>query len=243
MDSDEFDAVTRRLSVAATRRGVLGVLAGVVSLSLEEVAAKRWHGGKRHGKGQHAEKHHAKASAAGSKCVKDGGVCDPQTPNCCNNLMCDDTIPVPTCVKVSTKPSQCPAGQVKCKGACTDLTSDPNNCGVCGSVCSSGKSCQGGQCLCPTGELECGGQCSPTCGAGVCIDFTTNPDHCGTCGNACTGVASFCVQGQCQCDRATCSGQDNACVTCACIRNVVCLCTHSSCPGDTVCDPDTGCPS
>lgn len=40
----------------------------------------------------------------------------------------------------------CPSGQTNCNGACTDVSSDSNNCGYCGNICSSGASCMSGSC-------------------------------------------------------------------------------------------------
>jgi len=53
MDSERFDALLRTLSSGTSRRGALGMLAGLAGLGLSEVAAKRRHqGGHRQGKGK-----------------------------------------------------------------------------------------------------------------------------------------------------------------------------------------------
>lgn len=55
----------------------------------------------------------------------------------------------------------CTPPQIECDSACTDPTSDPMNCGVCGMVCES-KLCSGGSCV----PLECdGGLCDTSYGA------------------------------------------------------------------------------
>jgi hypothetical protein len=59
MDSERFDAVLRAMSSETSRRGALGLLAGLAGLGLSDVAAKRHHGAKRHGK--------AKGAAHGAK--------------------------------------------------------------------------------------------------------------------------------------------------------------------------------
>jgi hypothetical protein len=74
----------------------------------------------------------------------------------------------------------CPAGQDRCFGACTDLQTDATNCGRCGWFCNGdGLSpeayCAAGECMCPGG---------PACsfGPGVwCPDFQADQDHCGGC--------------------------------------------------------------
>jgi hypothetical protein len=40
----------------------------------------------------------------------------------------------------------CKAPFTKCSGACTDVQSDPNNCGQCGTACPAGQSCTAGAC-------------------------------------------------------------------------------------------------
>ena len=54
MESERFDGLVRALGHGASRRAALGLLAGVVGLGLEEVAAKGKHG---HSKHARQEKH------------------------------------------------------------------------------------------------------------------------------------------------------------------------------------------
>ncbi|WP_426748574.1 EGF domain-containing protein [Myxococcus faecalis] len=44
-------------------------------------------------------------------------------------------------------PPSCPSPRVQCGQVCTDLSSDPNNCGCCGNVCGAGKTCSSGVCV------------------------------------------------------------------------------------------------
>ena len=48
---------------------------------------------------------------------------------------------------------ECPTGQTECNMHCTDVITDPNNCGACGTSCEPTEICQGGVCK-PT---ICGG--------------------------------------------------------------------------------------
>lgn len=52
MEDGRFDALSRVLGAGATRRGVLGVLAGMAGLQLSEAGAKRRHRGSRQRRGK-----------------------------------------------------------------------------------------------------------------------------------------------------------------------------------------------
>jgi hypothetical protein len=102
-----------------------------------------------------------------------------------------------------------------CSGMCTDVASDPVNCGSCSVGCPNGATCDGGVCLddagalvhctigsdCPAGTLCNSHGCSPpTCGSGnrycsgdgggsccgaACVDTDTDPENCGGCAITC----------------------------------------------------------
>ena len=51
MDSKQFDELSRAISTGATRRGLVGLLAGVAGVGLAEVVAKDKHRGQARGQG------------------------------------------------------------------------------------------------------------------------------------------------------------------------------------------------
>ena len=92
--------------------------------------------------------------------------------------------------------------------ACTDLASDPYNCGACGYFCEEPGPYEYGACV--------DGECRYTCvdGAVYCNGFCTflgwDPYNCGTCGNVCPELSPYCNQGECTgCPQGTalCGGQ------------------------------------
>jgi hypothetical protein len=103
------------------------------------------------------------------------------------------------------------AGLDECNGACTDLDTDPANCGECGNVCDANQNCIGGQCefkvcpeasICQVAVLNEDGSCTnvPLTGD-PCDDGLqcTTEDSClnGTCvggGNPCD-AGETCVEG------------------------------------------------
>lgn len=88
----------------------------------------------------------------------------------------------------------CPPGTEMCGGTCSDVLSDPQNCGACGNVCSiiDGITYEDNACV--------DGVCTTVCGADTCgdecIDLATSPRHCGACGNACA-AGEMCCGGRC----------------------------------------------
>lgn len=75
-------------------------------------------------RGKATQNAYGKCVSACQACVHDGGT--PCVPGAC-----------------------CHGSQSCCTGACVDLSSDNNNCGSCGNVCTGGATCQGGVCVSP----------------------------------------------------------------------------------------------
>jgi len=167
---------------------------------------------------------------------------------CTSNADCTDTgttCQSGTCACTNSSQTDCgpPTG-------CTDTTTDPSNCGGCGSsfACATGQTCvastctaavtcttnsgctdtgttcQSGTCACSTtGQTDCGAQagCTATTCIG-CTDTTTDVNNCGGCG------ASFaCAKG-------------DTCVNSTCTTPITCS-SNSDCT--TKADPGTTCQS
>jgi hypothetical protein len=80
----------------------------------------------------------------------------------------------------------CLGNETNCAGMCTDTTTDPANCGACGSACTTGAICSGGSCACKAGLSMC---------SSACVDTATEAKNCGACGHDCLGgtcSASLC---------------------------------------------------
>ena len=126
--------------------------------------------------------------------------------NCggCGTVCSPNNIPTPTCSS-GTCNGACAAGFVDCNGnkqadGCeVNVVSNPNNCGGCGTVCSSNNiptpTCSSGSCngTCAVGFGDCNGNKQAD---GCEINLSNNNSNCGTCGHVCP-VATFCVSGGC----------------------------------------------
>jgi hypothetical protein len=100
---------------------------------------------------------------------------------------------------------------------CTDLQSDPTNCGALGNRCGGATpACVMGTCRAPDACVRSG---SVQLCMGACVDTATNTLHCGDCGNDC-GRDEVCIQGRCRGYTPAA-----ACSTCPC----------ASCAGETCC--------
>ncbi len=148
----------------------------------------------------------------------------------------------------------CSSGGTSCSGACVDTQSDVSNCGTCGNACSSGESCNAGECgvSCTNGGSICGASCT---------DLDVDPANCGGCGTSCA-AGQVCSKGACAVTCATgyavCGGSGDAgtseagahcankqtdnsnCGACGtvCAAGFACVsgsCTQACAPGTTAC--------
>lgn len=87
--------------------------------------------------------------------------------------------------------------------ACIDPTSDPNNCGTCGTVCHV----DGGSSFCDAGVCQvsdCGAPLTacPTANPTACVNLSSDRNNCSTCGKKCpahdSDTESTCVASVCQ---------------------------------------------
>lgn len=113
-----------------------------------------------------------------------GGVCTGPGLTCSADMVCSAT---GTC--------ECPnPGEILCSTptlACVDVSSNPNQCGGCSSVCPPGAPCVDGHCDCPVGSHLC----TTPGGTKICTNLATDDDHCGGCNMACPGTP--CIDGAC----------------------------------------------
>jgi hypothetical protein len=83
----------------------------------------------------------------------------------------------------------CLNGQAYCNGACIDVAANPQHCGGCGNVCSSGI-CSQSRCVCKPGATACSS--GAECCSGTCSGSCTTVQGCAANGIACTGPADCC---------------------------------------------------
>jgi hypothetical protein len=94
-------------------------------------------------------------------------------------------------------PAVCPPPQQPCSSGdggslCTNVQSDPANCGACNHPCDVGRDCVQAVCMpsCAPGLVHCG--------AATCVNLQDDPSNCGQCGAVCE-PNGFCAQGSCHC--------------------------------------------
>ncbi|MBN2722682.1 MAG: hypothetical protein JXR95_01280, partial [Deltaproteobacteria bacterium] len=67
--------------------------------------------------------------------------------------------------------TSCAETETQCISGCTDLQTDPFNCGECENACEEGEVCSGGTCdvSCQAGLTEC---------SGLCVNTDYDPNNC-----------------------------------------------------------------
>jgi hypothetical protein len=118
----------------------------------------------------------------------------------CRNGLClpPVTTPVattPAPVTITPEPD-CSRGEIICSGACVNVFTSKENCGVCGRGCGDQEICVNAQCgpaCAESGDTLCDDQC---------VDLDSDIDNCGACGMECetflpNAKGSLCAYGDC----------------------------------------------
>ncbi len=138
------------------------------------------------------------ATCVGGQCVlADGGYgqCDQAGNSCPSGDTCTSSICVTQTCNASDVMEPCwgPGSGVCCGSACVNTDEDSSNCGLCGTVCSTGTFCVSGVCMpVPTCAADNSGAVCPLasnktglCCSGQCVDTLSDPNNCEGCGVAC----------------------------------------------------------
>jgi hypothetical protein len=90
--------------------------------------------------------------------------------------------------------AECPPFTPPCGNVCTDVQTDPNNCGACGVVCGPDEACRFGFC----GPIPACADTLVLCGD-TCVDLQSDQRNCGWCGTVCQNWER-CTAGVCIAD-------------------------------------------
>ncbi len=251
MDGSRFDAMTRRLLVPGSRRGVLrGLVAGALAGSLTRLGladglagckgvSKKCDKSGDCCRGMKCKQGKCACGAGGKKC---GDACcgrgerclesaDPAA--CCPDLkVCGKTCCPPDRVCICAKPGP------------FDPDPDPDE--LCRCVCPDGyKEDRDGNCICPNAcgvhccEKEDGEECCFEDGEPFCALVNSSEKHCGKCGHACP-ADRVCQNGECVCspEHLDCGGY---CVPRINENSLRGCCTTADCgdDGSFCCTPET----
>jgi hypothetical protein len=233
MDGHGFDSLAKVFARLSDRRRALGHLAGGALGGIASLASLT---------AADAKKKPTNGCVAASICPNPGNpcaltVCDDRMQGCadlpvaygtlCGEGLCDGVGGCSPCraadgysICTCDSAGNCGPGVSNGSTTCVYVQgNDPNNCGGCGQVCSSGLECCNGHCVdihtdphncwrcghvCPDGASGAPGCCRPDegqpCGMvcnGQCVDVYyggTNAPHCGDCNQRCNG---WCDDGKC----------------------------------------------
>lgn len=119
-----------------------------------------------------------------------GGGADATPTDGSGPLVCEAGCPTGQVCSQGQCKLNCASGENKCGSICTDVKTDPKNCGQCGNPCSTGFVCKAGQCALDCGtKTACGSTDDGGADAGlVCTDLKTDNLNCGACGTSCAAL-------------------------------------------------------
>jgi hypothetical protein len=141
----------------------------------------------------------------GVACVNDVCVCNEMA--CRPGERCRDAQGSKVCSCNGSAEAGCSANELCCASGCTDVTSNPESCGACGRLCSTGFICASGTCQCDSAE-DCGadttlgGEAGAPSVGGAAAGGASDSGGAG----AAAALPIACVVGVCVCNGNTCAG-------------------------------------